>query len=840
MAFPHVAFELQDGFVHNWLVAGPHAIPVVSSSEAQGKLDPQQVAQMFYEENSGITRAPVEVGPLEKGKFQVGDYQGEWTYYRCREDHRIELSTKRSTVHFLRAWAFTKLASPQPQAAVLSLEVYGPVDLWVNKKQVFHSDSFGKTGHKHSVPVSLKKGTNQVLVRFAGIASPDCVLACAVHIQAEGVSVQIPTLVPSINRRNELESIYEDIYFDRDIYADNQKIRLCWPEGPEKAAAQDARLMNQQGFIFGQAEEIGTPGKAVTFAVPPSLEEGIYHGLITPRGWEYYERGTRITKTLTIWCAGRNQFSQSPYGSPESRREEALQNAARRGKNLFAEVAKMALGAWEKLDQKSITGAVEAVQQQAFGSELLLVGLLGMLARFGEQPAFPAMLPGLIRAASLQYAYRTAPTTPEDAQLLLLAGQILAGQAFPAETFVGYGVNGAQLREQGEALAVDWMRERALNGFYAWDSTNNFANIMAGLSYLIGLSQSETVFELASVLMDKLHFSIALNSHRGVFGSSQRIAATENIKGGIAAATAGITRLFYGLGIFNYHIESTVSLALMENYEFPPIIAEIASGTSEPVWNREQQGQGESAVNKVSYRTADYMLSSAQDFHPGEPGHQEHIWQATFGPQSVVFVNHPGSSYQNDSHTPGYWLGNGTLPRVAQWKDTLLALYNLPDDDVLGFTHAYFPTYEFDEYVLTGNTAFMRTGEGYLALTAAQGLEMLTTGHTAYRELRSYGRQNIWICQMGQAATEGDFAAFQEKIRAQTIVLDHLQVELQSLREERLQFSWDGPLMINQQEQPLSGFPHYENPYTVTALSSNQMEIRTENYLLRLDYTGLD
>ena len=59
---------------------------------------------------------------------------------------------------------------------------------------------------------------------------------------------------------------------------------------------------------------------------------------------------------------------------------------------------------------------------------------------------------------------------------------------------------------------------------------------------------------------------------------------------------------------------------------------------------------------------------------------------------------------------------------------------------MLGFTHAYFPTAEFDEYAVRGNTAFARKDNGYVALTASQGLELVKQGRTAFRELRSYGR----------------------------------------------------------------------------------------------------
>ena len=166
----------------------------------------------------------------------------------------------------------------------------------------------------------------------------------------------------------------------------------------------------------------------------------------------------------------------------------------------------------------------------------------------------------------------------------------------------------------------------------------------------------------------------------------------------------------------------------------------------------------------------------------------------------------------------------------------LIAVYNLPADDWMGFTHAYFPTYAFDEYALRDGWAFARKGEGYLALTSSQGFELVKTGYSAYRELRSYGRHNIWLCHMGRAAQDGDFVTFQEKVLALEVVFEDLSVRCTTLRGEHLAFGWEGPLLRNGEEQPLAGFMHYDNPYCTAALPAMQLEVRSQDYLLRLNF----
>ncbi len=301
----------------------------------------------------------------------------------------------------------------------------------------------------------------------------------------------------------------------------------------------------------------------------------------------------------------------------------------------------------------------------------------------------------------------------------------------------------------------------------------------------------------------------------------------------------------WGMGVFNHHLLGTVSLACAHGYELPSIIQQIATDQPEELWSRERHAgeletwrdhaSGAWEVNKVTYRTPDYMLCSVQDYHPGEPGYQQHIWQATLGPDAVVFVTHPPCVSVEGSHKPNFWHGNAILPRVAQWKDVLIAVHNLPADDWLGFTHAYFPLYAFDEHVFRDGYIFARSGAGYLALTAAAGLELVTRGDNAYRELRSYGQENIWLCQMGRAAQDGEFETFQQALLERDLSFDGLSLRYATLRGETLGFGWEGPLLVNESDVPLGDFKHYENLYCVADLPTSRMDIRFSDQVLRLN-----
>jgi hypothetical protein len=425
----------------------------------------------------------------------------------------------------------------------------------------------------------------------------------------------------------------------------------------------------------------------------------------------------------------------------------------------------------------------------------------------------------------------------ESQQILSYACEILAGQRYPKRKFTHDGNSGKWHRENGERLAIEWLKQRSTTGFADWDSSPSLANILTALSHLVDLAETEQIWEMASVLMDKVFFTIAMNSYQGTLGSTHGRASALDIKNGLLEPTSGISRLMWGTGIYNQHISAPVSLGCMERYELPSIISDIANSTPEELWSRERHAvNAERVVNKVTYKTPDTMLCSAQDYYPGEKGRQEHIWQATLGASATVFVTHPACSSENDARQPNFWAGNTILPRVAQWKDALIAVYQLPDDDRMGFTHAYFPAYAFDEYTLRAGWAFARKGNGYLALAAAQGFSLAQRARYAFRELRSYGLHNTWLCQMGRAATDGEFTTFQDKILTLDVTFEDLSVHWTTLRGEKLSFGWRSPFLRDGMEQPLSGFMHYENPYTMTEYPCTKMEIRVGEDLMRLDF----
>ncbi|MBN1934727.1 MAG: hypothetical protein JW934_08670 [Anaerolineae bacterium] len=851
MSTYYLEYRLEQGFVHNWVVAGPQAIPVDALERFEAQERKMQIAEHFYDVESGI-----EALPVDRDVLAVGQDELKWAYRRCLVDHLVDLSTFCHTWTFLRAWAYTQLVAPEALQARMTLTTNGPADVWINGQHVHRQAHFHhQQPYSVAFEATLQEGINEVLVRFEEVAARECPYAMALQLELAGdeeqIVVRVPTHVDDLKRFQSLEALFEHAYVEENVLYKGNRIPIRWSDEVENEQIFFYHIQDERGRTYIEGHSQTAPSKQVDAGHQARLWERQYFVTLRPNPREYFDFGTRIQRQFPFHVLD-TLFSEAPYGTLESRKAEALENAARRQDNLFAEIAKMQLSQWDKLDINTLERTIDKINRRGDCSDFDLVGLLGALYRYGDDPAFPEALKTSIRDCALGFKYwHDEPGvdamcyTTENHSILFHTCEVLAGQLYPEEMFGNASQPGHWHRQKGEALALDWLRSRGQSGFREWDSNCYFEEDLLALSHLADLAETETVRELATILMDKLFFIMAINSYKGVFGSTHGRTYAPFIKGGQLEATSGISRLMWGMGVWNHNIRGVVALAC-SGYELPFIIADIAARLPEEFWSRERiaapdddwraSGSLGPEVNKVTYKTPDYMLCSAQDYHPGEKGYQQHIWQATLGPNAAVWVNHPPCAGEQGAHRPNFWHGNAVLPRVAQWKDVLIAIHRLPEDDWLGFTHAYFPTRAFDSYTVRDGWAFAQKGAGYLALTASQGIELVKTGPSGYYELRSKGSPNVWLCQMGRSELDGSLGEFQNKVLKASLAFDSASVAYTSLRGDVLSFGWQGPLTLNGEAQALAGFKHIENPYCTVDLPATGMEIRFDEYLLRLNF----
>ena len=249
------------------------------------------------------------------------------------------------------------------------------------------------------------------------------------------------------------------------------------------------------------------------------------------------------------------------------------------------------------------------------------------------------------------------------------------------------------------------------------------------------------------------------------------------------------------------------------------------------------QGIAIQRADTYTFRTADYMLSTAQCHHPGRFGDQQHIWQATLPGPISLFTTHPGAAFFQDNarnFSPGYWVGNGVNPHAAQHESVTLCLYDLRVRKGLlekprqMFTHAWFPSGQFDEATVETHIALGRKVDTYVALLAVHALE-----RGADNELIQRGTVTAWAAFLGSRREHGSFCAFEGIVRQARLLLKGRSLRL-DLNGRVYEITYSQRFTLDGQIQT-QAYERLECPFGFTPREPDIYEVSCEGHHLRLD-----
>ncbi len=246
--------------------------------------------------------------------------------------------------------------------------------------------------------------------------------------------------------------------------------------------------------------------------------------------------------------------------------------------------------------------------------------------------------------------------------------------------------------------------------------------------------------------------------------------------------------------------------------------------------------------NTYTYRTADYSIYTAQKYHPGTYGDQQHISGMNAGDRFSIFHNHPALEKGIKHQSPNYWVGYGHLPHAVQDENISLAIYRLPDKkgwlemSLLDYTRAYFPTELFDTTVFRGNRVFGKSAGAYVALIGLNDLQM-RDGSTD--DLIQTGKNTCWIIEAGSQKTDGTFSDFVSRVMENEMLFDeqNLTLNYQSKgKSYRLTFKED--FFVN--GMPVdTEYPRYDAPYSRELRKPETITFSHNGKSLFLDFYNL-
>jgi hypothetical protein len=255
------------------------------------------------------------------------------------------------------------------------------------------------------------------------------------------------------------------------------------------------------------------------------------------------------------------------------------------------------------------------------------------------------------------------------------------------------------------------------------------------------------------------------------------------------------------------------------------------------ILNPVTQGIAIQRANTYTYKTKDYMLSTAQAHHPGAFGDQQHIWQATLSPEVTVFTTHPAASAFDDvdrNFSPGYWVGNGIQPYSVQHENVHISIYDLRkrigfmEKDRKYYTHAWFPTDSFDEVVKEDRYLFGRLKDVYIMLAGRYPLENHKSNSSEWIQK---GKVTYWICELGTAAQYSGFESFVQDLKSRDIQFNQQTKTLTYNGKHSYEVIYGKSFTVDKQTMDLE-YPRLISPYG--QIPRKPKEIRIEwkgNYL---------
>jgi hypothetical protein len=470
----------------------------------------------------------------------------------------------------------------------------------------------------------------------------------------------------------------------------------------------------------------------------------------------------------------------------------------------------------------------------------------------------------------------------ENHNLLHLSLRYLASQTWPEATFSDGRLARVHLNEAREGL-LSWMDSWITRGSAEWGSEIYYNMNLLALLNLHEFARDETVRRVATGLLDLILLDEALDAFAGCFvGASHRSYGAYRVDAG-ESPSRGFHFLYFGMNgdQLNLNFIGAVIEAATSRYRPPQIVSKIAADRIRSfvthtthivnIWANTTH------LSKTTLRTPDVVLSTMNS--PGSPHrYTEQVWQATLGPRTLVFSNHPTlhrRAFSNHSGTPqdiltayenippsgphpywvvgnvplghygdtrpGFWQGNSWGPRSYGEGPLAFLIYKIPSGDPLPWIHLFFPRLTFDEVREENSWIFGRKGDGFVGVWVPEGYQWTTRGVWADVEVRSLRPRNAILAYVGRAKIQGNFDGF---IASTTKIdpkwnADSLTLSARSVADGALlNVSYrNGPYRNG---KPIrTKFARFETPWGSMPLGSRQLVLERDGHRYELDLRDL-
>lgn len=688
-------------------------------------------------------------------------------FYFPLENNKVEFSGFYFRPTILSTYARAYINMDQAKKVTFKLLTCGGLKIWINGElvEIFKPYSRNVPTDKE-IELPFKKGENEILIFANDIAERD------VFFYFELINLgkdSLDVCVPIKENQDEIDyaaKVMQSIYFTQDVYNEG-KVEIGYDEtllkesfnidiscaGDEKKLVLNTAINKLKVYDISNLEKEATKEKFV-----------IDSGHINVK---FKKNIGEVVIERDLFFSIYNEKSEhiKAIKSIEERKTAALKHLATKGEFCISKVLCILESKGKFTDEcrELFNKELSTIEDKVDTADFRLPVFLLLYSKYKK--FIPEGLMERFKKAILNFRYwMDEPGNDvmwyfsENHALLFHISQYLCGYYFPENKFLVSGRLGKEQYKLGHERLLKWFEEFLAEGYEEWNSISYFPIDFIGFFNLYEMAPDEDIKNLTKQALDMTFEIIASNLHNNIYTSSYGRTYEAYVKSIEHGELSLISLIAWGQGIINKATRAA-GLFCVSSYIPPSFKAlRVVEGNDKVLIERKQ---GFHKTYTYNYKSKDYALASAINFHPTIEGLQQHLMNVSLtGDGTVIWINHPGEKVFSGKNRPSYWAGNGVMPHIEQYKNTLLMTYNLKEDSIVKYIHAYMPLWRLDEYRECENWFFVRQGDAYLAMYFSNGFEITSSGANKDKELVSRGLEHGIVLKCSSKAEHETFEDF--------------------------------------------------------------------------------
>ena len=736
-----------EGFVMQYMVKKPEITDYSSNLNGKNQL-----------EIEGRLRAEIVSKKKEYLEEKECDFKAEdWQIYMPYGVNMVDLSDFYSTLKRIKIHASTVIVSPKNLKVRAGIWSYMAVGMYVNGKLVGEIDvPRYKPVNYSDFELSLNEGENTLYFICENLGVRDSRNIFGLQFLDEYATENLKVTLPDKKIRDEvfkakefidsLEIKNDKLYFppppakatfkennyeeDYEVYRDKVKEKYSIKDCESTEIPQHMKSIlvevNGSSFTLSRTLEFANRIKPEYFKNNGNINVEGFHKRLNANN--YFSHMKSIAQT------GSNNRTHFGFCMPNilARKEMEKYNIT------FDYPGKIS-------DRERMFNMLDLIEERVDCADFELCGLFRFMKLHSDEVDEKLLL--RIKEVLLNFRYwmdmegsDAMCFWSENHSLMFYYSAMEAGKMYPDEYFTLAKMRGNELYYFGRERILEWITDVEEYGFEEFQSSVYLCVTFAVMLNIIDFCEEQISIRMKNIC-DRMLVQLAIQTFDSIQVSPMG-RVYRNILYPFSQGTQSILELVkddapvsYGEGWIAFLHGSSYDLPKeMGDYINKKLDISYSTGnaliftkktenfclTSVASPRRDKKKRWENIRNYEASNSHNFTKSVNESFHgtsffePGTYGYQQHMWSAALSREAIFFVNHPGTSGEHSDMRPGYWFGNGVMPAIIQdnTRNILGAIYNIPDNHSVKFTHLYLPESRFEKVIFEGNWIFLKSEGG--------------------------------------------------------------------------------------------------------------------------------